>query len=136
MLGRSQAPGVLFETLDAEEFRTDWLFEWLWSKLRRRVGAGHCRLRSEGIWLTTREDEKLWRERKGPPASSTKRNRVYRNAPVGGAMSRTEAGPEAELLDQLRRWGAPADLARHLALARPSQAGVRHKKKRTRCVQS
>src|SRR5712691_1721563 len=41
-----------------------------------------------------------------------KRNRVYRNAPVGGAVSRTEAGPEAELLDQLRRLGAPADLAR------------------------
>jgi hypothetical protein len=29
-------------------------------------------------------------------------------------MSRTEAGPEAELLDQLRRLGAPADLARAL----------------------
>ena len=27
-------------------------------------------------------------------------------------MSRTEAGPEAELLDLLRRLGAPADLAR------------------------
>jgi hypothetical protein len=59
MLGRSQAPGVLFEALDAEEFSANWLFEWLWCKLRRRVGAEHCRLRSEGIWLTTREDERL-----------------------------------------------------------------------------
>jgi hypothetical protein len=50
MLGRSQAPGVLFEALDAEEFRADRLFEWLWCKLRRRLGAGHCRLRSERIW--------------------------------------------------------------------------------------
>jgi len=49
MLGRSQAPGVLFEALDAEEFRANWLFEWLWCKLRRRVGAGHYRLRGEGI---------------------------------------------------------------------------------------
>jgi hypothetical protein len=39
LLGRSQALGVLFEALDAEEFRADWLFEWLWCKLRRRVGA-------------------------------------------------------------------------------------------------